>query len=80
MEQIKNQLKGWGFTRIFRLVLAGILGIAYYSNRESIYFFGAIVLGLQAVFNITCPGGSCERPIRKEDNAIIKTEKYEPTK
>ena len=80
MEQIKNQLKGWGATRILRLFLSGVLGIAYYSNRESIYLFGAIILGLQAVFNITSPGGSCERPIRKEDKAIIKTEKYEPTK
>jgi len=80
MEQIKNQLKGWGPTRIFRLVLAGVLGIAYYSNRESIYLFGAIILGSQAVFNITCPGGSCETPNRKDDKAIVKTEKYEPTK
>lgn len=80
MEQIKNYFKSWGPTRIFRLVLAGILGIAYYYNRESFYLFGAIILGLQAVFNISCPGGSCETPIRKDDTAIIKTEKYEPTK
>ena len=80
MEQIKNQLKSWGPTRIFRLVLAGVLGIAYYYNRESIYLFGAIILGSQAVFNITCPGGSCETPNRKDVKAIVKTEKYEPTK
>jgi len=80
MEQIKNQLKGWGPTRIFRLVLAGVLGIAYYYNRESISLFGAIILGSQAVFNITCPGGSCETPNRKDVKAIVKTEKYEPTK
>ena len=77
MEQIKKYFKGWGPTRIFRIVLAGILGVAYYSNHESIYLFGAIILGSQAVFNITCPGGSCETPIRKDDKAIIKTEKYE---
>ena len=80
MEQIKNYFKGLGFTRIFRIVLAGVLGIAYYYNRESFYLFGAIILSLQAVFNITCPGGSCETPIHKDDKAIIKTEKYEPTK
>ena len=80
MELIKNYFKGWRPTRIFRIVLAGVLGIAYYYNRESIYLFGAIILGSQAVFNITCPGGSCQTPIRKDDKAIIKTEKYEPTK
>ena len=80
MEQIKDYFKGWGTTRIIRIVLAGVLGIAYYYNRESIYLFGAIILGSQAVFNITCPGGSCETPVRKDDKAIIKTEKYEPTK
>ena len=78
MEQIKNYFKAWGPTRIFRIVLAVVLGIAYYNNRESIYLFGAIILGSQAVFNITCPGGSCQTPIRKDDKAIIKTEKYDP--
>ena len=80
MEQIKNYFKDWGITRIIRLILAGILGIAYYYNRESIYLFGAIILGSQAIFNISCPGGSCETPVRKEEKTIIKTEKYEPTK
>lgn len=80
MEQIKDYFKGWGTTRIIRIVLAGVLGIAYSYNRESLYLFGTIILGSQAIFNISCPGGSCETPIRKEDKAIIKTEKYEPNK
>ncbi len=80
MKQIKDYFKGWGPTRIFRLVLAGVLGIAYYYNRESIYLFGAIILGSQAMLNITCMGGQCQKPIRTEDKAIIKTEKYVPTK
>jgi len=80
MEQIKNYFKSWGTARIIRIVLAGALGISYYYNRETIYLYGGIILGLQAVFNITCPGGSCSTSYSKEDKVIIKTEKYEPKK
>jgi hypothetical protein len=80
MKQIKNLFKDWGATRIIRLVLAAALGIAFYYNRETIYLFAGIILGLQAVFNISCPGGSCSTPVRKTDTEVIKTEKYEPTK
>jgi hypothetical protein len=80
MELIKNYFKGWGAIRIFKIILAVVLGIGYYNYRETIYLFGAIILASQAVFNITCPGRSCETPIRKDDKAIIKTEKYEPNK
>ena len=80
MKQIKNLFKNWGATRLIRLVLAGALGIAYYYNRELIYLFAGILLGLQAVFNISCPGGSCSTNSGKEDITVVKTEKYEPTK
>jgi len=80
MKPIKDFFKHWGATRVIRLVLAGALGIAYSYNRELIYLFAGILLGLQAVLNISCPGGSCSTPVRKEDKEVIKTEKYEPTK
>lgn len=80
MERIKNYFKNWGMSRIIRIVLAGSLGIAYYYNREIIFLFAGIVLGLQAVFNVTCPGGSCNTTYTKEDKPVIKTDKYEPTK
>ena len=80
MEQIKNYFKEWGATRLIRLILGGALGIAFYYNRETIYLFAGSVLTLQAVFNITCPGGSCSTNVSKEDKTIVKTEKYEPTK
>ena len=80
MKQIKNYFRSWGTTRIIRIVLAGLLGIAYYYNRETIYLFGGIILTIQAVFNITCPGGSCQTNDSKENKIIIKTEKYEPSK
>ena len=76
MEQIKNYFKSWEPTRIIRLVLAGMLCIAYYYNHESLFLFGGIVLTLQAAFNITCPGGSCGTNILNNDKTIVKTEKY----
>ena len=78
MKQIKNLFKGWGATRLIRLVLAGALGIAYYYNRELIYLFAGILLGLQAVFNISCPGGSCSVVQRSEETQKFK--KSEPEK
>ena len=38
------------------------------------------MLGLQAVFNIGCPGGSCSTSNDKNSKTIVKTEKYEPKK
>jgi len=80
MKQVRNYFSSWGTTRIIRLVLAGLLGIAYYYNRESIYLFGGIILTIQAAFNITCPSGSCKTNDRKENEIIVKTKKYEPYK
>jgi hypothetical protein len=71
--QIKNYFKSWSATRIIRLVLGGMLFIAYYYNHESLFLFAGIVLTLQAAFNITCPGGSCGTNIRKKDKTIVKT-------
>ena len=36
------------------------------------------MLGIQAVFNIGCPGGSCNTSIDKNSKPIVKTEEYEP--
>jgi len=80
MAQIKNYFKNWGATRIIRLVIAGALGIAYFYNKEIIYLFAGIVLASQAIFNITCPGGSCSTNSPKEDKTVIKIEKYKPSK
>lgn len=80
MEQIKNYFRGWGISRIIRIVLAVSLGIAYYYNRETLFLFAGIVLALQAVFNVTCPGGSCSTTYSKKDKPVIETGKYEPDK
>jgi len=80
MEQIKNYFKDWGVTRIIRLVLAGALFIAYYYNRENFFLFVGIMLTAQAVFNISCPGGSCETSYKGEKKTDIEFKKFEPNK
>ncbi|MDR3653827.1 MAG: hypothetical protein P4L34_12770 [Paludibacter sp.] len=80
MEPIKNYFKNWGITRIIRLVLAGALGIAFYYNRENIFLFVGIILAAQAIFNISCPGGSCETGNKSNKTTEIDFEKYEPKK
>lgn len=80
MKLIKKYFSDWNLARIIRIVLAIFLGISYYNNRESIYLFGTLVLSIQAIFNISCPGGSCSTNYAKTDSQVIKTEKYEPKK
>jgi len=80
MKRIKDYFKGWKIARIIRLILAGALGIAYYYDRENLFLFVGIMLTAQAVFNISCPGGSCSTNYRSEEKAILKVKKYEPNK
>ncbi len=80
MEPIKNYFKSWGLTRIIRLVLAVALGISFYYNRENVFLFFGIILATQAIFNITCPGGSCETSNKSTKTTEIDFEKYEPKK
>ena len=78
MERIKNYFKKWGTARIIRGILAVSLGIAFYYNRETLFLFAAIVLTFQAVFNISCPGGSCGTNYNESEKPTIKVDKYEP--
>jgi len=80
MELIKNYFKDWSAMRIIRLVIAGALFISYYYNREYFFLFFGIVLTTQAVFNISCPGGSCETPYKGEKKTDIEFEKFEQKK
>jgi len=80
MKSIKKYFIDWNFTRIIRVILAVFLGISYYYNHESIFLFGALILSVQAIFNISCPGGSCSTNYNKTNQLIVKTEKYEPKK
>jgi hypothetical protein len=80
MKLIKKYFFDWNIGRTIRIILAIFLGISYYYNRESIYLFGALVLSVQAIFNMSCPGGSCATHYNKTSSPVIKTEKYEPKK
>lgn len=80
MKLIKKYFSDWNIARTIRIALAIFLGISYYYNRESIYLFGTLVLSIQAIFNISCPGGSCATNYNKTNSPVIKTEKYEPKK
>jgi hypothetical protein len=80
MESIKKYFDGWTKSRIIRLVLAIALGIGYVSSKETIYLFGAIILGFQAILNISCPGGACETGVSKNQEPIVKVDKFEPGK
>lgn len=80
MIQIKNYFTNWNAARIIRLILAVALAIGYFSTKETIYLFGALVFGAQAIFNMSCPGGSCATPNLKKDEQVVKVEEYKPKK
>ena len=80
MERIRKYFSGWNAMRIVRLVMAGALGFAYFENRESFYLFGAVVLFVQAVFDLGCSGGSCGAKVPTTDKPIVKIKTYEPLK
>jgi hypothetical protein len=81
MEQIKNYFSAWDLSRIIRMSLSVALLFGYFSSKETIFIFASAVLGLQAIFNISCPGGACETPkSSKTEEPIIKVKKYEPEK
>ena len=80
MEQIKNYFKEWGISRIVKMTLGISLFIAYYYNRETFFLFVGAMLTLQAVFNMSCPGGSCNTATDKDSKTIVNVKKYEPEK
>jgi len=80
MERTRKYFTGWNAARIIRIVLACSLFTAYYYNREFIFIFAGIILTVQAVFNISCPGGSCSVAHGSEETQKLKFKKNEPEK
>lgn len=80
MAQIKNYFNRWGKVRIIRTILAIILFIAYYYNRETLFLIVGIILSAQAIFNMKCPGGSCSTENKDIDKPTMEFKKYEPKK
>lgn len=81
IQKIKKFFSSWDFARYFKAGLAIALTAGYFSTSEPMYMVGAFFFAAQAVFNVGCPGGTCEtKPINKEKQTTIVVEKYEPTK
>jgi hypothetical protein len=84
LSKIKNFLRAyfsaWDFTRGFRLLLGVGLLIGYFSAGETIYLFGGIIFGAQAILNIGCPGGACETKTPKSNTPAMKFEELDTKK
>ena len=81
MEKIKDYFRAWDFSRYVRMGMGVGLGIGYAATGESIYLLGAIIYSVQALFNMGCPGGTCETPAKPtQKKQVMEFEKYEPNK
>ncbi|MDP3443545.1 MAG: hypothetical protein Q8T08_11865 [Ignavibacteria bacterium] len=80
IDWIKSYVSGWSFTRILRLILAGSALAAYFSTNEQLYLVVGLFLGVQAILNMSCPGGSCEAPAKNEQKPVMKFKKLDITK
>lgn len=77
VEWVKNYFAGWNFTRILRLVLAVALFGAFFSTKEQLYAVVGSFLGMQAILNLSCPGGNCETPAKTTQKQVMKFKKLE---
>lgn len=78
MERIKNYFRGWSGARIFRVALAGAFGISYYYTRDTLLLVLAILFAIQALFNLTCPGGSCRTNTQSDNKPTVDVDEYKP--
>jgi hypothetical protein len=70
-------LNGWDFARFFKLGISLIMLAGYFSTKESIYLAGAAFLGIQAIFNFGCPGGSCQTNTTESKTPPMKFKKLD---
>ena len=73
----KKYIAGWNFTRILRLVLAISLFGAFFSTKEQLYAVIGSFLGMQAILNMSCPGGNCETTAKPTQKHVMKYKKLE---
>jgi len=78
MKLIKDYFKSWEIARIIRAIFGVLLLIAYYFDRQQLFLFVGIMLSIQAIFNISCPGGSCSPTVDKNAKQVVEIKKYEP--
>jgi hypothetical protein len=81
MKQIRHYFNKWDLLRTMRLVFSALLLIGYYYEGQVLFLLAGVFLLLQAVFNMSCPSGSCTTSsTRTKNSKIIKTEQYKATK
>lgn len=81
MNNIKKYFQSWDFTRTLRMVLSVILMAAYFATKESLYLAVSVFLGIQAILNLSCPGGTCTTSVpQNKEKQLMEFEKYEPSK
>lgn len=78
MKKIRNLFQNWNSRRTIQVAFGIIMVLSYIDNHEPIFLFGALFFTAQAVFNISCIGGSCSQKATSTNPPIIKTEKYTP--
>jgi hypothetical protein len=73
----KNYIAQWNFTRLLRLLLAIALFGAFFSTKEQLYAVVGSFLGMQAILNMSCPGGNCETTPKPTQKQVMKFKKLE---
>jgi F0F1-type ATP synthase assembly protein I len=78
MKTIRKYFKDWNVVRIIRLVLSLLLLGAYFNDRQPVFLMVSALLGMQAVLNISCPGGACATTAKPTQKQVMNIKKYEP--
>ena len=78
MKTIRKYFKDWNVVRIIRLVLSLLLLGAYFNDRQPVFLMVSALLGMQAVLNISCPGGACSTTTKPTQKQVMNIKKYEP--
>ena len=78
MKKIKDLFRDWNSRRTSQVIFGIIMVLSYLNNHEPVFLFGALIFAAQAIFNISCLGGSCSTKGTCTKPPIIKTEKYIP--
>lgn len=79
MNKIKMYFLKWDFSRYFRLAMAMLMFVGYFSTSEKLYVVAGLFLMAQAIFNFGCMGGACSAPVAKSsEKQVMKFEEYKP--
>lgn len=71
-------LRNWSFTRVLRLVMAGVFLVAALSSGEWIAGAFGGVLALQAILNVGCCGTACAAPpVSRSRDGVVGEVEYE---